>query len=214
MEDYFYIPGERPQAVLPRISWCTPLGHRHVRTMYIWGSAWTERSNKSKKETQIIEQTIFKREERWTSKHTYACVFLPLHNSTLPFPAYNGPKVLLSVDSASIHIYSGLTHQCKRIPVLHLASYGYLFPSQYVAFASIAPSKHTRRTYSLQWKSKGKRDGDVQALSSSLPLTQRTRTQNATKTTPTERGAHRSSTVPTTTATVELVLRVWGPPPP
>jgi hypothetical protein len=35
--------------------------------------------------------------------------FTSLHNSTLPFPAYNVPKVLLSADTASIHIYSSLS---------------------------------------------------------------------------------------------------------
>ena len=71
--------------------------------MRTWGSAWTERSNKSKKETQIIEQTIFKREERWTSKHTYACVFLPLHNH-IAFSSLQRTKGTF-VSRLSIYIY-------------------------------------------------------------------------------------------------------------
>ena len=135
--------------------------------------------------------------------------FLPPHNSPLPFPAYNGPKVLLSLDTASIHVYSSLT-SAKRSP-----SYTLLVKDTY-GWAGTWPlpqgSQQAHTPYLLTAvKGERKRDGDVQALSS-LSRTQRTRTQNATKATgsisPWERGEHRRSTVPTTTATVVLVLRL------
>jgi len=78
----------------------------------------TEVSSEKKVELNNHMQRV-----KWTyKKQTHACrlflallLFLPPHNSPLPFPAYNGPKVLLSVDTASIHVYSSLT-SAKRSP--------------------------------------------------------------------------------------------------
>ena len=56
---------------------------RHVRTMYeVGGLAWTKCSNKSGKETQIIEQTIFKKREKdEQSKHMHVDAALPFLTS-------------------------------------------------------------------------------------------------------------------------------------
>jgi hypothetical protein len=58
--------------------------------------------------------------------------------TVIPFSAYNGPKVLWLGGTASIYLFWPC--RCKRIPLLHLASYGYLSRSQYVALPPLLPA--------------------------------------------------------------------------
>ena len=109
--------------------------------MYIWGHEVQHGLSaviSPKKKRKLLNKPYSKgKKDEQASIHMHVYSYLSI--TTLPFPAYNGPKVLLSVDSASIYTYLFWPHQCKRIPLLHLASYGYLFPCQYVTTWPLPP---------------------------------------------------------------------------
>ena len=182
--------------------------------MYIWGHEVQHGLSaviSPKKKRKLLNKPYSKgKKDEQASIHMHVYSYLSI--TTLPFPAYNGLKVLLSADTASIHIYSGLTSAKGSPSYTLLVMDTYSRASTWLRGLCLHCSQQAHTPYLLAAVKK-QREKRRWCTGSLLLTVSHTKDKNTERnqTTPAERGAHRSSTVPTTTATVELVLRPSSP---